>query len=92
MKLRWWLLGAGGAYVGYQVLAARQEMIHATVAALEGKIRFHRDKASKGDKESLKYLRSLDAAVLRIGREKDSTDAYIIMKLQLDGLYPPSAI
>jgi len=92
MKLRWWLLGAGGAYVGYKVLATHQEMIHATVEALESKIRFHRERAQKGDKESLKYLRSLDAAVERIGREKDSTDAYIIMKLQYDGLYPPSAI
>ena len=92
MKLRWWLLGAGGAYVGYKVLSVRGELIGATVRMLESKIRFHREKARKGDKESLSYLKSLDAAVERIAREKDSTDNYIVTALQIDGLYPPSAI
>lgn len=46
----------------------------------------------KGNHESLKYLQSLDAALVRVERENSSAGRQMLDSLQYEGLYPPSAL
>jgi len=88
----WWLLGIGGVYGVYKILATRQRMIEVSEHMLAEKIRYHRDQARRGDKKSVQYLKSLDAVLERLNRDDSNSSLQIITSLQLQGLYPPSAI
>ena len=88
----WWLLGIGGLYVGYKFITWRQGLIDVTIDGLKSKIRHHRELARKGNHESLRYLQSLDASLIRIEREQSTAGRQILDALQYDGLYPPSAL
>lgn len=88
----WWLLGIGGLYVGLKLVAHRQKLIDVTIGNMEAKIRHHRELARKGNRESLNYLKSLDAVVERLSKAKTASGTQIVSVLQYDGLYPPSAI
>jgi len=86
----WWLLGIGGAYLGYKLLVGWGQAVHVTIEQLRNKIRFLRDKARHGDAEARNTLRGIDAALARVEKEGSSTGIHIITSLQMDGLYPAS--
>lgn len=88
----WWILGIGGLYGAYKVLATRQRMIEVSGQLLASKIKYHRDLARRGNRESVKYLRSLDALLDRLSREGGNASFQVVTSLQLQGLYPPSNI
>lgn len=90
----WWLIGVGFgcAYLGYRILALREHMIETSTDLLKTKIRKHRELARKGNQESLRYLQSLDAALIKIERENSSADNQVLYSLQFEGLYPPSVL
>ena len=88
----WWLLGIGSLYLGYRYVAWRQNAIDLVISNLKVKIQHHRALARKGNKESLRYLQSLDAALAKVDRENSSAGRQILASVQYDGLYPPSAI
>lgn len=88
----WWIIGAAGLYGAYKVLTVRQEIVEVSERQIAAKITRHRDLARRGNRESLLYLKSLDAALQRVDREGSNAGLQIITSLQLQGLYPPSAI
>ena len=88
----WWLIGIAGLYGVYKILAMREHLIETSIDMLKAKIRKHRELARKGNRESLKYLQSLDAVVARLEKEGGAASSQILTTLQFEGLYPPSAI
>jgi hypothetical protein len=92
MSTLWWILGLSGLYGAYKVLSVRQRMFEVGEQQVAAKIKHHRERARRGDRESLLYLRSLDAALERVDREGSNDGVRVITSLQLQGLYPPSAI
>ena len=88
----WWLLGLGGIYLGYRYITWRQNTIDLVISDLKSKILRHRELARKGNRESLKYLQSLDAALSKVEKEDSSAGRQILAAIQYSGLYPPSAL
>lgn len=88
----WWVLGIGGLYLGAKVLLLRRRMVNATIELMCSKIRRHRELARRGNRESLLCLKSFDAVVTRLEKEHNAQADVIVAALQLEGLYPPSAI
>ena len=88
----WWILGISGLFLGYKFITWRQRVIDVTLKTLKSKIQRHRELARKGNHESLKYLQSLDAALVRVERENSSAGRQMLDSLQYEGLYPPSAL
>jgi hypothetical protein len=88
----WWIIGISGLYGAYKVLTTWQRVIEVSSQQVAAKVRLHRERARRGDRESLLYLRSLDAALQRVDREGSNAGVQVITSLQLQGLYPPSSI
>jgi hypothetical protein len=92
MKMLWWIIGITGLYGTYKVLSTWQRVVEVSTQQIAAKITFHRERARRGVRESVLYLKSLDSALQRIEREGSNAGVQIITSLQLQGLYPPSAI
>jgi hypothetical protein len=88
----WWIIGISGLYGAYKVLTVRQRLVEVSSQQVAAKVKLHRERARRGDRESVLYLRSLDAALERVDREGSNAGIQVITSLQLQGLYPPSAI
>jgi len=88
----WWLVGIAGAYLGYRLLTAREQLVDGATRGLASKIRRNRELARKGDREAMQTLKSLDALVEKLKNEDSNVAFQIISSLQFEGLYPPSAV